>query len=153
MKWQTIKSLCSSAPFWKTLSGIKTLGLPESDRVIGASLVRVLSSFFLNLSTREGPVGIERLWGFVTEGGHVSKGVVLEGGAGQFRLGFWFWIRLVLSVGRGGRIVEGAPDALFVKVGEVSLGGIMVKDSEVRFSTIATVFSDPDWGTVISDLL
>lgn len=39
--------LCSSAPLWKTSSGIMTWGLPVWEIVTGATLLRVLSVFLL----------------------------------------------------------------------------------------------------------
>lgn len=52
-----MKSLCISAPFWKTESGMSTLGLPEGARVTGAKRLIVLFSEALIFSTREGGSG------------------------------------------------------------------------------------------------
>lgn len=49
-----MKSLWSSAPFWNTESGIRTLGRPVSENVEGASLSSDLSSERRILSTSEG---------------------------------------------------------------------------------------------------
>lgn len=54
LKTQTMKSLCKSAPFWKTVSGIMTVGLPDAEMVAGAILFRVLSSNLRIFSTRVG---------------------------------------------------------------------------------------------------
>ena len=49
-----MKSLCNSALFWKTESGIRTRGRPVAPIESGASLLKVLSSNRRILSTREG---------------------------------------------------------------------------------------------------
>lgn len=57
-----MKSLFMSAPFLKTVSGMRTRGLPELDIANEASLFRVLSSLFRIVSTREGTWGAETNW-------------------------------------------------------------------------------------------
>ncbi|CDY24469.1 BnaC05g34850D [Brassica napus] len=49
-----MKSLCISAPFLNTLSGMSTQGRPDSETVTGASLRRVLSTDLRSLSARFG---------------------------------------------------------------------------------------------------
>lgn len=72
-----MKSLCSSAPFAKTESGMRTLGRPDDERETGAKRFRVLFSKALILSTREvvaaGTVG-EWLSGMVTKEGMGRRG-------------------------------------------------------------------------------
>ncbi|CAN7015664.1 unnamed protein product [Brassica oleracea var. botrytis] len=46
-----MKSLCISAPFFNTVSGMTTLGRPEGAIVIGARRLNVLSTEALNFST------------------------------------------------------------------------------------------------------
>lgn len=85
-----MKSLCSSSPFWKTLSGISTRGLPDSAMDTGAKRRRVLFSDFRIFSTRVGAGGLAAKVGFL---GGIS--VEVGGGHGFAGEGFWsigFWL-------------------------------------------------------------
>jgi len=91
-----MKSLQSSAPFSKTESGMRTLGLPMSEVVTCATFFRVLSSDFLSLSTSV----------FSGSCGLYDRGFGIGGTEGSlFRMGgFGVWV-----------------EALFVLIGEEGL--------------------------------
>lgn len=77
-----MKSLWSSAPFWKTLSGMKTRGRPDSEVVIGASLRKDLSTDLRIFSASEGvELGRElEEEGFKLAGAGLKAGLVTMGG-------------------------------------------------------------------------
>lgn len=147
MKKQMMKSLWSSAPFWKTLSGINTRGRPESDIETGASLFRDLSSDLRSFSAKEGTTGgmfaeLEDLGGCL--GGRSEVWEEETGGKSEFReAGAGFGVKIFGQSGVGGGTglfwgvglgngKEEELEALFSWIGEEFLGGRTLKFSRSR---------------------
>lgn len=107
-----MKSLCISAPFLKTESGITTLGLPVEEIVTGAILLKVLSSARRILSTRVGCGGFET----VVEGSVDGVWFEREG-----RKGFWIGFSAVIM---GGRL--GYCETVWIEIPAPSMGALMV---------------------------
>lgn len=131
-----MKSLCRSAPFWNTESGINTVGLPEAEMVAGASLFKDLSSNLRIFSTREGMEWFGAAEWFGTDAGIGS--LVFEGKESGTEV----------EVLEGAGLMAGEEEeALLVCKGELDLGG-----KTVRFSVWLEGSSVTDPITVISDL-
>lgn len=149
LKYQIMKSLWSSAPFWNTLSGMSTLGRPVLEMVTGASLVRDLSWVFRSFSARFDLTG-GGISGFTKShvwlGGKgevevwdvgIGLGAVAVGFEGKvLLLGEFLW--LVRATEEGGGEEEAAFEALLEMIGEENFGGRTFNFSRSRW----TVFSD-----------
>lgn len=122
-----MKSLCNSAPFWKTLSGVSTLGRPVSEMVTEASLLRVLSSNLRSFSAIEGVAG-----------GGFSELVVFGFGISKVEV-FGFRFGGKTEVGGFGSETVGLVEILG-NFSELGLGGAKEEEFEALFSWIGEEF-------------
>lgn len=124
-----MKSLWISAPALNTESGIKTLGLPDFERVTGANLFRVLSAAVLSFSTNVGAFS-------ETAGGRWKGGTGREGIGGPFKVtvggiggeGIWSLGRVMLELDDWGGLEEVEAEDGLVLRGEDDFRGMVVKD-------------------------